>query len=109
MGARAGMCMLAEGLWLDEFEPIRAPPRVSVRSAGRWMPLDGESPRWEIEPEEDEAWREDGPRMCGLNLGLCAGVASGVWSGVGLSESCEKEGEEGAVDCGEIMEGREGE
>lgn len=36
-------------------------------------------------------------------------MARGVWSGVGLSESWEKEGEEGAVDCGDIMEGREGE
>jgi hypothetical protein len=28
-------------------------------------------------------------------------VARGVWSGVGDSESWEKDGEDGAVDCGE--------
>lgn len=40
----------------------------------------------------------------GRSRGEWAGVASGVWSGVGLRESCEgaNEGELGAVDCGEI-------
>lgn len=38
----------------------------------------------------------------GRNLGECAGVASGVWSGVGERESCEKVGEDGAVEFGEL-------
>ena len=40
-------------------------------------------------------------KPCGRNLGECAGVASGVWSGVGLQESWEKVGEGGAVEFGE--------
>lgn len=42
------------------------------------------------------------PPPYGLNRGECAGVARGVWSGVGESESWEKVGDEGAVDCGEL-------
>ena len=38
----------------------------------------------------------------GLRRGECAGVANGVWSGVGESESCEKVGEDGAVEFGEL-------
>lgn len=41
----------------------------------------------------------------GRRRGECAGVARGVWSGVGDRESWEKVGEEGAVDKGEL--GRE--
>ena len=38
----------------------------------------------------------------GLRRGECAGVAMGVWSGVGDSESCEKVGDDGAVELGEL-------
>ena len=38
----------------------------------------------------------------GRRRGECAGVAKGVWSGVGESESCEKVGDEGAVELGEL-------
>lgn len=38
----------------------------------------------------------------GRKRGEWAGVARGVWSGVGESESCEKVGDEGAVDIGEL-------
>lgn len=38
----------------------------------------------------------------GRRRGECAGVASGVWSGVGDNESCEKVGEDGAVELGEF-------
>ena len=40
-------------------------------------------------------------KPCGRNRGEWAGVASGVWSGVGEHESCEKVGEGGAVERGE--------
>jgi hypothetical protein len=42
------------------------------------------------------------PPPYGLRRGECAGVASGVWSGVGDNESCEKVGEDGAVLLGEF-------
>lgn len=45
-------------------------------------------------------WRSWGP--CGRNRGECAGVARGVWSGVGEKEPYEKVGEEGAVERGEL-------
>lgn len=38
----------------------------------------------------------------GRSRGEWAGVAMGVWSGVGDRESCEKVGEEGAVELGEL-------
>lgn len=38
----------------------------------------------------------------GLRRGEWAGVAMGVWSGVGDRESCEKVGDEGAVELGEL-------
>lgn len=44
-------------------------------------------------------WRSLKP--CGRRRGECAGVARGVWSGVGLAESWENVGEGGAVDMGE--------
>ena len=49
-----------------------------------------------------EVERAVGVKAYGRRRGECAGVASGVWSGVGESESCEKVGEDGAVDCGEL-------
>lgn len=42
------------------------------------------------------AWYE------GRRRGEWAGVASGVWSGVGDKESCENVGDEGAVELGEL-------
>jgi hypothetical protein len=44
----------------------------------------------------------------GRSRGEWAGVASGVWSGVGESESCEKVGDEGAVELGELGRDRLG-
>lgn len=39
---------------------------------------------------------------CLANMrGDWAGVASGVWSGVGEKEPCENVGDEGAVECGD--------
>lgn len=55
-----------------------------------------------------ESWRKGGSSYVlekGRRRGECAGVASGVWSGVGDSESWENVGDEGAVELGEL--GRE--
>lgn len=53
-----------------------------------------------------DRWRIDGRcrslAPSGRKRGEWAGVASGVWSGVGERESCEKVGEEGAVELGEL-------
>ena len=38
----------------------------------------------------------------GRSRGECAGVARGVWSGVGDKESWEKVGDDGAVELGEF-------
>ena len=70
-------------------EMLSAEGSIGVR-AGAWV-----RERWRI-PGRCRPWSPKG-----LNRGECAGVASGVWSGVGESESCEKVGEEGAVELGD--------
>lgn len=56
-----------------------------------------------------DRWRMEGSCRSaapyGRRRGEWAGVARGVWSGVGDRESCEKVGEDGAVELGEF--GRE--
>ena len=90
-------------------------PRERWRRPGSWKPLgdeatEGESSICEIDELEDDGGNAPGMFVAkGRRRGECAGVANGVCSGVELIESCEKEGDEGAVDCGERMEWREGE
>jgi len=48
----------------------------------------------------DGSWTSLMPK--GLRRGECAGVARGVWSGVGDKESWEKVGDDGAVELGEL-------
>lgn len=62
MGANAGMCILALGLWFRELGPepaIMAFPMLRLRRAGSWIMPEEES-RWEIELEEEEVCRPEG-------------------------------------------------